>query len=291
MQRFEEKYNRKRYRASYGTTVISISLVLFMLGLLALIVFHANKLSEYVRENIGVSVILKDGINDQGALIFKSKLDSLPAVKSTELITSEDAEKKLRDDLGEDFVDFLGYNPLPATIVLYLHATYTVRDSISAIRASILKEDIVKEVDFQGSLIELVNRNLSKVRMVLLGFSAILLIISILLIYNTIRLTVYARRLLIKSMLLVGATQAFIRKPFIISGILQGLIGGSVAVIFLAGILYFVQYKIPEIAVLHNIRFITIIFVAIVLFGALITWLSNYFAVKKYIKFDSDTLY
>ncbi len=291
MQKFEEKHNRKRYRASYGTTVISISLVLFMLGLLALIVFHANKLSEYVRENIGVSVILKDGINDQDVLFFKAKLDSLPAVKSTELITSEDAAKKLRDDLGEDFVDFLGYNPLPATIVMYLHATYTAEDSISAISASLLKEDFVREVDFQGSLVELVNRNLSKVRMVLLGFSGILLIISILLIYNTIRLAVYARRLLIKSMLLVGATQAFIRKPFIISGILQGLIGGAIAVIFLAGILYFAQYKIPEIAVLQDIRFITIIFVAVVLFGALITWLSNYFAVKKYIKFDSDAIY
>ncbi len=154
-----------------------------------------------------------------------------------------------------------------------------------------MREDFVREVDYQKPMVELINRNLSKVGMVLLGFSGILLIISVLLIYNTIRLAVYARRLLIKSMLLVGATHVFIRKPFIVGGIFQGLIGGTVAVILLAAVLYLAQNKIPEITVLHDIMFISLIFAGVVVFGVLIAWLSNYFAVKKYLKFNSDTLY
>ena len=291
MSGFEEKYSRKRYRTSYGTTVVSISLVLFMLGLLALMIFHANMLSNYVRENIGVSVMLKDDVDDKEVLSFKARLDSLPSVKHSELITKEDAANKMRDDLGEDFVDFLGYNPLPTTIVLFLHAGYTAEDSISKIRESILKEDFVREVDYQESLVELVNENVSKIGMVLMGFSAILLIISILLIYNTIRLAVYARRFLIKSMLLVGATQAFIRRPFIVSGIFQGMTGGTIAVILLAALVYLVQTKIPEISVLQDLEFIAIILVSVVVFGVLIAWLSNYFAVKKYLKINSDALY
>jgi len=291
MLRFEEKYSRKRYRASYGTTVISIALVLFMLGLLALMAFHAKKLSEYVRENIGVSVMMKDEANDQEVLSLKLKLDTLTFVKHSELITKEEAAGKMQDELGEDFVHFLGYNPLPTTIVIYLHAEYTAKDSISKIREIILKEDFVREVDYQRSMVELVNKNISKVGMIILGFSVLLLIISILLIYNTIRLAVYARRLLIKSMLLVGATQAFIRRPFIFSGVFQGLIGGTIAVVLLTAVLYLAQSKIPEITVLQDVRYIMIILVSVVVFGVLISWLSNYFAVKKYLKINSDALY
>jgi cell division transport system permease protein len=146
-------------------------------------------------------------------------------------------------------------------------------------------------VDFQQSLVELVNRNVTKVGMVLAGFSGILLIISVLLIFNTIRLAVFARRFLIKSMLLVGATPAFIRRPFIINGVLQGLAGGAVSVVLLAALLYLAQNKIPEITVLQDVRLIVLIFVGVVVFGVLITWLSNFFAVKKYLKTNSDALY
>jgi cell division transport system permease protein len=291
MNRLEEKYSRKRYRNSYGTAVFSTSLVLFMLGLLALTVAHASKLSEYVRENIGVSVLLKDATSIQEVLNFQKRLDNLHYVKSTELITKEAAAATLRDDLGEDFIDFLGYNPLPSTIVIFLHAEYTVGDSIHLIQEQILKNEFVRDVDFQGSLLELVNKNISKVGMVLAGFSGILLLISILLIYNTIRLAVYARRFLIKSMLLVGATPSFIRRPFIINGILQGMASGTIAVVMLTAILYLTQSKIPEITVLQDIKLIALILVGVVVFGVLITWLSNFFAVKKYLKTNSDALY
>jgi cell division transport system permease protein len=291
MTKIEEKYSRKRYRNAYGTSVVSISLVLFMLGLLALMILHTSKLSEYVRESIGVSVMLKDAVSEREALDFQSGLDSLYYVKSTELITRDEAAQKLKDELGEDFIDFLGYNPLPSTIVIYLHSQYTFEDSIHAIREKILSEDYVKDVDFQQSLVELVNRNVTKVGMVLAGFSGILLIISVLLIFNTIRLAVFARRFLIKSMLLVGATPAFIRRPFIINGVLQGLAGGAVSVVLLAALLYLAQNKIPEITVLQDVRLIVLIFVGVVVFGVLITWLSNFFAVKKYLKTNSDALY
>ena len=291
MPGFEEKYNRKRYRASYGTTVMSIALVLFMLGLFALIVFHARKLSQYIRENIGVSVMLKENAGQKNVAAFRHQLDTLPAVKSTELITSDAAAKKLADDLGEDFVGFLGYNPLPTTIVLHLNAPYTVDDSVAALTQWIRRNNIVREVDYQQSMVEMVNRNLTRAGRILLGFSLILLLISVVLIYNTIRLAVYSRRLLIKSMLLVGATQTFIRKPFIISGLLQGLLGGAIAVTGLAAVLFFAQQKIPEVTVLSDLWFIVVIFAGVVVFGMMITWLSNFFAVKKYLKFNSDALY
>jgi len=244
-----------------------------------------------MRENIGMSLLLNDDVSSVDALQFQKSIDSLYFVKSSDLITKEDAAQKLKEDLGEDFIDFLGYNPLPGTIVIYLHAQYTQNDSINAIRGQILKEACVREVDFQGSLVELVNRNISKVGLVLAGFIGILLIISILLIYNTIRLAVFARRFLIKSMLLVGASHAFIRRPFIISGVLQGLAGGAVSVVLLAALLYLAQNKIPEIAVLSDMKFITLIFVGLVVFGVLVSWLSNFFAVKKYLKTNSDALY
>jgi len=291
MNRFEDKYSRKRYRTSYGTTVISISLVLFMLGLLALTVFHAGKLSEYIRENIGVSVLLKDAVSTEEALSFQQNIDSLRYVKSTDLITKEVAATKLREELGEDFIDFLGYNPLPATIVIYLHAEYALGDSIQAIKEHLLKNDVVREVNYQGSLVELVNRNIARIGWALAAFSGVLLLISILLIYNTIRLAIYARRFLIKSMLLVGATTSFVRRPFIVSGILQGMAGGAIAVVLLAAILYLAQIKIPEITILHDLQFIVLIMVGVVAFGTLITWLSNFFAVKKYLKTNSDALY
>jgi len=258
---------------------------------MGLLLVNGRNIRKQVMESIGFNVILKENIKEADIYQLQKVLDAREYILSTEYITKEEAALETEQMLGEDFIRFLGYNPLPATIVIYLHAEYALGDSIQAIKEHLLKNDVVREVNYQGSLVELVNRNIARIGWALAAFSGVLLLISILLIYNTIRLAIYARRFLIKSMLLVGATTSFVRRPFIVSGILQGMAGGAIAVVLLAAILYLAQIKIPEITILHDLQFIVLIMVGVVAFGTLITWLSNFFAVKKYLKTNSDALY
>ncbi len=291
MSRFEEKYNKRRYKTAYGTTVVSISLVLFMLGLMGLLAYHARKLSDFVKENIGVTIVMNENVTESEIMAFKANLDSKSYVKSTEYITKEQAAQKMTQELGEDFVGFIGYNPLPSTIIMHIVAAYTNNESLQQIENEIKKSDLVKEVEYQKSMVSLINNNISKISFGILGFAGLLLIISIILIYNTIRLGIYSKRMLIKSMLLVGATQSFIRRPFIKTGIWQGIIGGIIAILLLSAILVLILEKIPEIAVLQDIGFVAVLFAGVLVFGVFLTWFSNYFAVKKYLNINSDDLY
>ncbi len=291
MSALDEKYNKRRYKTSYGTTVVSISMVLFMLGLLGLMIFHTKKLSDFVRENIGISIIIKENAGEAEILNLKNRLDSSGFIKSTEYITKEQAAQELTKDLGEDFVDFIGYNPLLPTVEVFLNADYTREDSLIVFEQKLMNEKIVKEVSYQKSLVDMINNNISKVSAGLLGFSSLLLIISIILIFNTIRLAVFSKRMLIKSMLLVGATRSYIQKPFIIQGVLQGFIGSLFAVLLLVLTILFIQNKIPELIVLKDSGFLLILFLSLIVFGIVISWLSNYFAVKKYLNVKSDDLY
>ncbi|MCB2219760.1 MAG: permease-like cell division protein FtsX [Bacteroidetes bacterium] len=287
----EEKYNRRRLRGSYITTVVSISLVLFMLGLLGLIILHAQKLSDYVKENIGFSIIMKDNVKEAGIIQLQKVLDATPYVKSTEYITKEQAAEEFAKELGEDFTSFLGYNPLLPTIEVRFKAEYANNDSLTIIKDKILDNSNVKEVWYQESLVDVVNKNVRKIGIIILGFSGLLLIISIALINNTIRLSVYSKRFLIRSMQLVGATRHFISKPFILKGIVQGIIGAMVAIVLLGGIVYISQREVPELVNLQEIDLYLSLFGIVILLGIIITWLSNYFAVRKYIKIKSENLY
>ncbi len=291
MSQFEEKYNRRRYKTAYGTTVVSISLVLFMLGLMALMAYDARKLSDFVKENIGITIVINENVTENEILAFQANLENKSFVKSTEYITKEQAAKKMTDELGEDFVGFIGYNPLPPTIIMHILAAYTTDENLQNIENDILKSNLVKEVDYQKSMVNLVNSNITKIGFGILGFAGLLFIVSILLIYNTIRLAVYSKRMLIKSMLLVGATQSFIRKPFIIIGIWQGIIGGGVAIVLLSAILALILQKLPELAILQDSWFVATLFGVLLVFGAILTGFSNYFAVKKYLNINSDELY
>lgn len=291
MSRFEEKYNKRRYKTAYGTTVVSISLVLFMLGLMALMAYHARKLSDFVKENIGFTVIIKENVDERQILEFKSDLDNKSFVKSTTYISREEAAKKMIVELGEDFVGFIGYNPLPPTIIIHIVAAYTTDGNLQLIEKEIRKSDLVKDVDYQKSMVSLINNNIAKISYGILAFAALLLIISVILIYNTIRLAVYSKRMLIKSMLLVGATQSFIRKPFIITGIWQGVLGGIIACVLLVAVLVFIRQKLPELAVIQDSWFVGVLFAGEIVFGVFLTWFSNFFAVKKYLNINSDELY
>lgn len=287
----EEKYARRRLKGSYITTVVSISLVLFMLGLLGLIILHTKKLSDYVKENIGFSIIMKENVKEAGIIQLQKILDATAYVKSTEYVTREEAAQQFKEELGEDFTSFLGYNPLLPTIEVRFKADYANNDSLTIIKDKILANSNVKEVWYQESLVDVVNSNLRKIGLIILGFSSLLLVISIALINNTIRLSVYSKRFLIRSMLLVGATRSFISRPFIWKGIVQGIVGAFLAIFLLVGLMYLSQREVPELINLQDIDLYLSLFGFVVILGIVITWFSNYFAVRKYIKIKTDYLY
>jgi cell division transport system permease protein len=291
MGKKEDRYYRRKLKSSYATSMVSITLVLFMMGLLGLIILHAKKLSDYVMENISISIIMKEDVKEAGIIQLQKTLDASDFVKSTEYITEDEAAKELTEDLGEDFIGFLGYNPLLPSIDLRVKAAYANADSIAMIEQRLLANENVKEVFYQKSLVQMLNRNIRRIAIVILGFSLLLLIIAIALINNTIRLSVYSRRFLIKTMQLVGATRGFISRPFIIRGILQGLYSAFIAIIILGGILYLSQKEIPELINLQDIDLFLSLFGIVILLGIILSWVSTYFAVKRYLRMDTDRLY
>lgn len=287
----EKNVGSGRLRASYITSIISIMLVLFMLGLLGLIILHGKKLSDYVRENISISLMLKDNTTDDVVQNYMKRLQRTSYVKQAEFISREQAAKELSNELGEDFVQFLGYNPLPASIDLQLRSGYANSDSIAKIEKQLLSSNLVKEVVYQKSLIDQVNSNISKISLVILSFSMILLIISIILINNTIKLSIYAKRFLIRSMQLVGATENFIRFPFIKKSIIHGVIAAVIADLLLIGTLYLAQQRIPEITALQDIQQFSLFFAGVLVLGVLLSALSTWFSVNKFLRMKVDNLY
>jgi len=291
MANFEEKYTRRRYQSSVFTTVVSITLVLLMLGLLSLVVLHAKKLSDYVKENIGFMVYMKEDVPQEDIILFQKQLDAMAFVKSSRYISPDEAARELTAELGEDFIDFLGYNPLPPSIDLRLRAAYGNIDSLAVIESRLMTEPTVKEVFYQKSLVQAINRNIRRISMVLLGFSGLLLLIAIALINNTIRLSVYSRRFIIRTMKLVGATRGFISRPFVWRGILKGLISAFLAIILLGVILYFLMQQVPEMTLLQDYTIYGIVFGLVIGTGVLLSWLSTLFAVRKYLRMKEDDLY
>ncbi len=291
MARPEEIVIGRRLKTSYISTVVSITLVLYVLGLLGLIIMHARKLSEHVKENIGFSIVIMDNARNAEISQLQKTLEILPAVKSTEFISSDKAAEDLMAELGEDFVEFLGYNPLFPSIEVKLHAAWANPDSLAVFEGEVLKSRIVKEVDYQKSLVHIVNENVRKIGIFLLLFGALLLVIAFSLINNTIRLSVFSKRFLIKSMQLVGATQSFIRKPFVIKGIVQGIIGAAVSIALLLLSLYAAQKSIPELINFQDIEMLLTMFALVILLGIIVSWISTHFAVKKYLHIKTDYLY
>ena len=291
MTSVEEKYTRRRYQSSKVTTVVSITLVLVMLGLLALTIVHARKLSDYVKENIGFRVYLKEDAPVEDIILLQQRLNGQAFVKSSEYISPEQAARELTVELGEDFIEFLGYNPLPPSIDLRVKAAWANVDSLEVIEGRLMQDIIVKEVFYQKSLVHLINKNIRRISIVLLGFSALLLLIAMALINNTIRLSVYSRRFIIRTMKLVGATRGFISKPFIIRGILQGLYSAIFAIIILGTILYFLFQQVPEFASLFDLYLYLAVFGLVIVTGMFLSWISTFFAVRKYIKMKEDDLY
>jgi len=286
-----DKYSKRKLAGSSITTVVSLSLVLFMLGLLGIIILNTRKLADNVKENIGFQVILNDNVKEADVQHFTKTLDASEYVKSTEFITKEEAADRLKKDLGEDFINFLGYNPLLSSVNVHLKAEYTNVDSISWIEKDIMQSKLVKEVVYQKSLVTMINENVKKISLVILIFSGLLMVIALALINNTIRLSIYSKRFIIKTMQLVGATQSFIRRPFVIKGIKHGIYGAVIAIAMLIGVLYFAQKQMPELAELQDEKMLASLFGIVIILGIIISWISTSLAVRKYLRLKSDDLY
>ncbi len=291
MEEFEGSSASKKTKTIYVSTVISIALVLLMLGLLGLILVHARNLSNYVKENIVLNIIVNEGAKEVDVLGLQKQIDANAYVLKTQYVSKELAARTLTKDLGEDFVEFLGYNPLLSSIDVYLKADYANNASIAKLSNQLTKNPLVKEVIYQKSLIDMVNQNIRSIGLVILAFASVLLVIAIALINNTIRLAIYSQRFLIKSMQLVGATKNFIRAPFLGFGILHGLIAGLIAIILLILTLYLAQREVPELIILRNWFEFGVVFLAVIGVGILISFLSTYFAVSKYLSLKIYDLY
>jgi len=291
MSEYELSTQKRKTKSVYVSTVISIALVLMVTGMLGLLLVHAKNLSKYVKENIVLNVIVNDGTSEGDVLSLQKDLEKDPYVLRSVYISKEIAAKNLKEDLGEDFVQYLGHNPLLPSLDVYMKENYANTDSIKTFIEKISKNNRIKEVVYQESLIDMVNKNVRIIGMIVLAFAVILLIIAVALINNTIRLAIYSQRFLIKSMQLIGATKNFIRKPFITYGIIHGLLGSLIAILLLILTLKFAQQQIPELIFLRNWFEFAVIFLGVIFIGILISGLSTYFAVTKYLKAQSNDLY
>ena len=291
MSKSEDQFNRRRIRTSYITSVVSIAMVLFMLGLLGLLLVDAKKLSDTTRESFQVSIFFRDSVDDVQILAFKQQLDAKPFVKSSTFVTRADAASEFQKDLGEDFVDFLGYNPLPASIDVRFKVNFTNEADFQKIEKEWLANPLVAQIDYPRNLINQIIQNMQKLSWFFLAFSVILTFIAITLINNTIRLSIYSKRLLIRTMQLVGATRGFIRWPFLRASIIQGLLGGLVSILLLAGMIILGEQQIPELQKLRDINLLGLLAGSILISGIALSWICTFFAVRKYLNLKTDSLY
>ena len=291
MKQAQERHIKRKLRTSSLSTMLSISLVLLMLGSMGFIFFNTHRLTNYIKENVGFTLILEENIKKVDRLQLQKSLDASPQIKSTEFVSKEDAARILKGDLGEDFISFLGFNPLSSSIDVYMNAEYTDENRINAIEKDLQKNAIIKEIIIQKDFIAAINTNVRKLSSVLVSFCILLLIVAIALINNTIRLTVYSQRFTIQSMKLVGATNTFIRKPFLRNGVLQGVFSALIGIVFLIIALFSLHKEMPELLLLEDMPTIGIIFVAILIFGILISTIVTNFSVGKYLKMNENDLY
>jgi len=291
MEEFEASGSAKKTKTIYISTVFGIAMVLLMIGLLGLLLVDANNLSRYVKENIVLNIYVDESAHETDVLQLQKQLDANPMVKQTQYVNKELAARNLQKDLGEDFVKFLGYNPLSGSLDVYLKAQYANNTDIEKFKTELMKNPLIKEVKYQQSLVDQMNQNLTSISLIILGFAAIFVLLSVALINNTIRLAIYSQRFLIKSMQLVGATKNFIRRPFILYGIWHGILGALIAVIILMGALYLAEKQIPDLVILQNYTEFGIVFVIVVGLGIFISGFSTFLAVNKYLRLKIYNLY
>ena len=282
---------KRKIISSSVSVVISLSLVLFVVGLLGLFLINAQRLSDYIKENVGFTIMLKDGIPEIETIKIKKKISAADFTKNINFITKEQATEQLKTDLGEDFVSFLGYSPLLSSIDVKLNAAYANTDSLQKIAAELTDSPIVFEAYYQKDLVEKLNSNMNRLSFFLLVFCILLFFIAFVLINNTIRLSVYAKRFLIRTMRLVGATNGFIQKPFLIKGLYQGVYSSIFAIFMLIGAIQLIQGDTANMLNINDLKIIGIVFILIFFSGLILSLFSTFFAVRKYIQLNEKELY
>ncbi|MDR2834930.1 MAG: permease-like cell division protein FtsX [Bacteroidales bacterium] len=281
---------KSKVRGAYLTSLISVVFVLLIIGMIGLLLLNSKALSDYVKEHLCFSVLIRNHVKEPEIKAYQTKLNTYNFVNSTEFINSEEAAKSMQKELGEDFVEVLGYNPLPATINIYLASEYAVPDSIQRIKEILADDsDIVDEIAYQENLLHIIYKNIRRANILLLGLCALFIFISFALLNNTIRLQIYAKRDLIKTMKLIGAENRFIRRPFLLSGLSQGFWGSILAIIILSGVTYFVNSQLGDV-IKFNPILIGELFATVLIVGLIFSYVCTFFSLNKYLKRSSENL-
>jgi len=286
-----EKYQKRKLISSYFSVVLSIALVLFLLGLLGLLVLNAKKVSDHFKEQVVVTIYLKDTAREVETKQLEKSLALADYVKSTEYVSKEEAAASMKEENGEDFMDFLGYNPLQNSIDVHLKADYVTSEHLEEVSKEALNKNFVDEVRYDNDLVTLMNNNVKKISFWVLILSGIFTLIAVLLINSSIRLAVYAKRFTIKTMQMVGATKRFIRRPFIWKSVQLGILGAIIALIGMAVVLYYLNQTFPELDLMRNPILIGALFIAVFILGIIITWISTFFATQRFLNLKTDQLY
>ena len=286
-----DKFQKRRLISSYFSVVLSVFLVLFLLGILGFFIINSKKLADNFREEIAMTVFFKNDANDTILKAFAKDLKVAKFTKSFVYVSKEQAAKEHTDIIGEDFMTFLGTNPLQNSYDIHLKADYVEKDSISKIESQLHKNPMVSDIVYDKQLVNLVNDNIKKVSMWILIISGFLTVIAVLLINSSLRLSIYSHRFIIKTMQMVGATKAFIRKPFVMRSIKLGMIGAGLAIIALIGVLVYLQTNFPDLGILEDKLLVALVLLLVFGMGVLITWISTYFATQRSLNLRTDDLY
>jgi len=286
-----EKVNKGRIRNSYASVIVSISLVLFLLGLIGVIALNAKKVTDYVRENFVFTIYLKDSAKKVEVKKLQKTLELTDYVKSTEYVSKKEAAEIVKDELGEDFINFIGYNPLKNSIDIHLKAEYVQPEHMKMIEKNLASKKFVTEVVYDKMLIEQMSKNIEQITFWLLIFASMFMVVAIALINSSIRLSVYSKRFTIKTMQLVGATKGFIRRPFMWKHVKLGLVAAIIALSLLSAMLYYFQLNFPALADMQDLKFYVVLYLSVIFVGIFISWISTYFAINKYLRLRTEQLY
>ena len=287
----ENKLIKRRLAGAWISSVISITLVLFLVGVASLLLVNAKSVSDYFKENVQVSVLMKQDVSEDDAMDFASSLDSRPFIKGTRFVSKAEGTREMADMLGEDFLNVFETAPIPISIDVNLKAEYVSPDSLEVVKKEIAGSPLVEEVVYQQSLVDKLNTNLAKISLVLGVFVALLLFISFVLINNTVRLNVFSKRFTIHTMKLVGATKSFIRGPFLGQSVFQGLFSALLAILMLLAGLFFVRREFSQLFEVFSLDLLLVVLGIVVVSGVVICLVSTYFVVGKLVSLPKDDLY
>lgn len=291
MSKTDNKIMRRRLANAYLSSVISISLVLLLVGLAAMLLVNAKGVSDYFKENMQVTVMMKQSVSEEDALLFQADLEQERYIRNTVFVSKEQGKREMADMLGDDFLDVFKTSPIPASIDVTLKADYVSADSLAMVKNEIARSSLVEEVVYQSSLVDALNANLSRISAVLGVFIALLLFISFVLINNTVRLNVFARRFTIHTMKLVGATRSFIRAPFLVQAAFQGVFSAFVAIIVLIGVMFFMKNEFVQLFEIFRVDLLLVVMGIVLAAGLTICLVSTWLVVNKLVSLKKDELY